>query len=113
MHEIIEFDDFAKVELRVGQIIEVKPNEKARIPAYILQIDFGEMIGVKTSSAQLTVNYQAEDLLHRHVVCVMNFAAKRVAGVKSEVLVLGATSDQLSTKLIFVDAPIELGSKIA
>ena len=113
MDNSIEFSDFEKVAMHVGKIIDVKPNEKAIIPAYILQIDFGAEIGIKISSAQLTVNYQPIDLLNKHVVCVINFAPKRVAGVKSEVLVLGAVSETLGTKLLFVDDPVELGSKVS
>ncbi|RTL02604.1 MAG: tRNA-binding protein [Proteobacteria bacterium] len=107
----VEFSDFTKIEMRVGKIIAVEPNHKAKVPAYILKIDFGTF-GIKISSAQLTANYQLDDLLDKHVVCVMNLIPKRVAGIKSEVLVLGALSSSFGTKLISVDMPIELGSKI-
>ena len=85
----IEFDDFLKVELCTGTITEAKLNPKARQASYILSIDFGEK-GTRISSAQLTENYTETELIGKQIVAVMNFPAKRVAGVKSEVLVLGA-----------------------
>lgn len=89
----ISWADFMKVAMHTGTVIEVKPNEKARIPAYVMKIDFGEL-GVKTSSAQITKNYAAEDLVGKQVVAVTNFPPKRIAGTKSEVLVLGALCDE-------------------
>jgi len=83
-------DDFDRVDLRVGTITGAEPNAKARKPAYLLSIDLGPL-GTKTSSSQLTDLYEPATLLGRQVVCVCNFAPKRVAGVKSEVLVLGAS----------------------
>ena len=88
----ISFDDFLKVEIRTGTVLEARLNEKARKPAYVLTLDFGPC-GIKTSSAQLTKHYQPEDLVGIQVVAVLNFPAKRIAGVKSEVLILGAMSD--------------------
>ena len=85
----ISFDDFLKVEIRIGTVLEARLNEKARKPAYVLTLDFGPC-GIKTSSAQLTKHYQPEDLVGMQVVAVLNFPAKRIAGVKSEVLILGA-----------------------
>jgi len=82
----IEWADFEKVELRVGVVLTAELNPKARKPAYIFTVDFGEF-GVKTSSAQVTVLYKPEELIGRQVLCVCNFAPKRVAGVKSEVLI--------------------------
>lgn len=110
---LIEFGDFQKVEMRVGKIIAAEINPKAKIPAYIVKLDFGAEIGHKISSAQLTQHYQPSDLIDRYVVCVMNFPPKRVAGIKSEVLILAAVSDSCGTRLLFVDEPIELGSVIA
>ncbi len=86
--ETIGYEDFLRVDMRSGTIVEARTNPKARVPAYILTIDFGEF-GTRTSSAQLTKNYACEDLLGLQVVAVMNFPAKRIAGVKSQVLVLG------------------------
>jgi len=88
----IAYDDFDLVELRVGTITGAEPNAKAHKPAYVLSIDLGPL-GTKTSSAQLTDLYDPAALLGRQVVCVCNFSPKRVAGVKSEVLVLGAYDD--------------------
>ena len=88
----IDFTDFLKVDIRVGRILTAEPNAKARTPAYVMSIDFGPEFGVKTSSAQLTVHYRAEELVGRQVIAVMNFEHKRVAGIKSEVLVLGLPS---------------------
>lgn len=89
---LITFEDFLKVNLRVGTIIKIDDNQKALKPAYVLTIDFGHY-GIKTSSAQITDHYSKEDLLGRQIVAVMNFPAKRVAGIKSEVLVLGAMTE--------------------
>lgn len=113
MYEQIDYDEFKRIEMRIGKIISAKPNIKARIPAYILEIDFGTEIGVKISSAQLTEYYIIDSLINRCVACVMNFESKRVAGVKSEVLVLAAISDTIETKLLFVDEPVILGSLIS
>ena len=78
----IEWDDFERVELRVGTITTVVPNAKARRPAYVLTVDLGPL-GIRTSSAQLTEHYSAVELIGRQVLCVCNFAPKRVAGIKS------------------------------
>src|SRR3990167_5889942 len=91
--QLISFDDFLKVKMCVGTILQVKPNEKANKPAYLLEIDFGSE-GIKMSSAQITEHYTSADLIGHQVVAVINFPAKRIAGIKSEVLVLGAISDE-------------------
>ncbi len=88
MENTINFDDFQKVDLRVGTVIEVKDFDKARIPAYKLKIDFGPL-GVKNSSAQITSLYQKEELLGRQVIAVVNFKPKQIANFMSECLVLG------------------------
>lgn len=94
MTDEITFEDFAKIDIRTGTITAAEPNTKAHKPAYILTIDFGLQLGVKTSSAQLTQNYTPEDLIGKQVVAVVNFPPKRIAGIKSEVLVLGAVSPE-------------------
>ena len=109
----ISFDDFLNVELRVGTVVECRPNAKARVPALVLQVDFGPELGQRTSSAQLTQNYSVESLVGRQVVCVMNFEPKRVAGVKSEVLVLGALDDERGTVLVAVEREVANGTRIA
>ncbi|MCL4371743.1 tRNA-binding protein [Candidatus Marsarchaeota archaeon] len=102
---MIEYKDFEKVDMRVGIIIKVEDFPEAKKPAYKLTIDFGEGIGIKRSSAQIT-NYRKEDLIGRKVVAVANFPPKQVANFISEVLVLGAiTSGGVKLLSIYPDAP--------
>ncbi len=110
---MIEFEDFQRVEMATGTIVDARVNDKARMPAYVLTIDFGPEYGERTSSAQITSNYRAEDLVGRQIVAVMNFPPKRIAGVKSEVLVLGAVSDEHGVVLLEPSFPVENGSGIA
>ena len=91
MKDIITFEDFTKVDIRVGTIIEVKDFPEARHPAYQLIIDFGDL-GIKKSSAQITTLYKKEDLLHRQIIAVINFPKKQIAKISSECLVLGAVN---------------------
>ena len=107
----IEFADFERVKLAVGTVLSATANAQARRPAYVLEIDFGRL-GVKTSSAQITDRYSAEDLVGRQVVAVMNFHSKRVAGVKSDVLVLAAVCDE-GAVLISPEDAVPNGSPIA
>jgi tRNA-binding protein len=91
---MIEFEDFMRVEMRVGRIVEAAPFPEARKPSYRLRIDFGPAIGVRVSSAQLTVTYpEPAALIGRQVVAVVNFPPRRIAGLSSEVLVLGAMGE--------------------
>jgi tRNA-binding protein len=108
----ISFDDFLKVEIRTGTVLEARLNEKARKPAYVLTLDFGPC-GIKTSSAQLTKHYQLEDLVGVQVVAVLNFPAKRIAGVKSEVLILGAMSDADDVVLLTPTQTVGNGVRVA
>ncbi|NHC34745.1 tRNA-binding protein [Scytonema millei VB511283] len=108
----ISFDDFLKVDMRVGTIIAVEDNLKARNPAYILTIDFGEL-GQKMSSAQITDNYSKAELIGKQIIAVVNFPAKRVAGVKSEVLVLGAVPNDKGVVLLELNLPVENGTRIS
>ena len=87
-------DEFQKIDIRVGTILEAIINQKARKPAYRLKIDFGKEIGIKTSSAQITERYQPEDLIGMQIIGVVNFPSRRIADVTSEVLVLGTDSKQ-------------------
>ncbi|MCC1484849.1 tRNA-binding protein [Winogradskyella immobilis] len=89
MEKIITFEDFTKVDLRVGTIIEVNDFPEARNPAYQLKIDFGDL-GIKKSSAQITTLYKKEELLNRQIVAVVNFPKKQIAKFMSECLVMGA-----------------------
>lgn len=102
MKELIEWEDFAKIDIRSGTILDAKINEKARVPAYILTIDFGDL-GMKSSSAQLTQNYLPSDLIGKKIAAVVNFPIKKIAGVKSEVLVLATVYDTKGTLLLSVD----------
>ena len=110
--QIIEWQDFERVELRVGTVINAAPNEKATKPAYVLQVDLGEL-GIRTSSAQVTAHYRADELLGRQVLCVCNFAPKRIAGVRSEVLVTGVYDSDGKVVLAGFDKPLPNGARLA
>lgn len=110
--QTIEWQDFERVELRVGTLLSAHLNEKANKPAYILEVDLGEL-GVKTSSAQLTAHYKPEQLIGRQVLCVCNFAPKRVAGVRSEVLVTGVYDSDNRVVLTSFDHPLPNGARLA
>lgn len=109
--ETIDFEDFGKVEMRMGTVLEAELNPEARKPAYVMKIDFGEL-GIKTSSAQITENYEAGDLLGKQIVAVVNFPPKMIVGVKSQVLVLGAMSEEEGVVLLGTDMPVENGVRI-
>lgn len=109
--ETIEFGDFLRVDIRVGTVLECRLNEKARKPAYVLKVDFGEL-GVKTSSAQVTEHYTAAELVGSQVLAVVNFPPKRIAGIKSEVLVLAAVDKEKGTVLIRPDLPVANGTRM-
>ena len=108
---MIEFDDFLKVDMRVGRIIEVEDFPEARKPAWKLRIDFGEEIGVKRSSAQIT-NYAREQLEGRLVVAVVNFPPRQIGPVRSEVLTLGASNEAGEIILLGPDSEVPLGARI-
>ena len=86
----ITYEDFKKISIKVGTVLEVKKNEKARKPSLIIKVDFGKEIGIKQSSAQITHYYNANNLIGKQVIGVCNFPVKNIAGVVSEVLILGA-----------------------
>jgi tRNA-binding protein len=108
----IEWEDFQRVELRVGTIISAIPNIKANKPAYVLQVDLGEL-GIKTSSAQITVHYRCDELPGKQVLCVCNFAPKRIAGVRSEILVTGVYDSNNHVVLAGFDKPLPNGARLA
>lgn len=110
--ETITWNDFTKVELRVGKIISAKPFPEARKPAYILQVDFGSEIGVRKSSAQITELYKPEDLTGRLVVAVINFPKKQIGPLMSECLVTGFHNEHGQVALCVPDQSVPLGSKL-
>lgn len=110
---MIEYHDFARVEMRVGRIIEALPFPEARKPSYRLRIDFGPELGERRSSAQLTATYpDAGALVGRQVVAVVNLPTRRIAGFGSEVLVLGAMGGDGEIHLLRPDPPAPLGLRI-
>ena len=108
----ITYDDFLKVDIRVGKIVEAKEFPEARIPAYKLYIDFGEEIGMKKTSAQITQNYKIENLQGKLVAAVVNFPPKQVGPFMSEVLTLGFTDENDHVVLIAPDENVPLGSRL-
>ncbi len=108
----ITFDDFLKVDIRVGTIVEVLPNQAARKPSYRLVVDLGPELGLKTSSAQLVQNYRPEDLLGRQVAAVVNFPPRQVAKVLSEILVLGFPDADGNVVLVAVERPVPNGGRL-
>ena len=108
----ITWDDFEKVEIRVGRIVQADEFPKARTAAYQLKIDFGEL-GVKSSSAQITKHYQREELVGRHVLAVVNFPPRQIANFFSEVLTLGVVQGEGDIVLIGPDRDVPLGLRIA
>lgn len=109
---MIDIKQFKAIEMRVGTVIDATLNEKAVKPAYVLKIDFGAE-GLKTSSAQLTKNYDAQDLIGKQVIAVMNFPTLRVAGIKSEVLVLAGVSEENNIILLTTEREIKNGTLIS
>lgn len=108
---MITFDDFAKVDIRVGEIIKAEVFEKARRPAYKIYVDFGGEIGVKKSSAQITDLYEIENLIGKQVLAVVNFPPRQIADFMSEVLVLGTYSKD-GVVLIQPERPVQNGDKL-
>jgi tRNA-binding protein len=108
---VIDYEDFAKVDMRVGRIVAVEDFPEARKPAWKLQIDFGEEIGLKRSSAQIT-NYAREELEGRLVVGVVNFPPRQIGPVRSDVLVLGASDAAGNVILLKPSSDVPLGARI-
>lgn len=102
----ITFDDFNKVDIRIGTITEVNDFPKAKNPAYQLTIDFGDL-GIKKSSAQITQLYAKEDLLHKQILAIVNFKDKQIANFISECLVLGVENDQKEIVLLQASKPVK------
>jgi tRNA-binding protein len=110
--ETINWDDFTKVELRVGQIVKAEIFAEARKPAYILHVDFGQEFGVKKSSAQITALYQPEELVGKQVVGVINFPRKQIGPVMSECLITGFCNERKEIVLCVPDRSAPLGAKL-
>ena len=108
----ISYDDFTKVDIRVGTVVEVLPYPEARRPAYKLAVDFGPEIGVKRSSAQCTVHYRPEALMGRQVAAVVNFPPKQIGKFMSEVLVLGFPDGKGEVVLIGPEREVPNGGKL-
>ena len=108
----IAFDDFLKVELRVGRVLSAEPFAQARKPAYILHVDFGPELGVRKSSAQITVHYRPEDLVGRLVVAVVNFPRKQIGPLMSECLVTGFHDADGAVALCVPDRDVPLGAHL-
>ena len=108
----ISWNDFEKIDMRIGTILEVNDFPKAKKPAYQLIIDFGKEIGIKKSSAQITVHYVADKLVGRQVIAVINFPPKQIANFVSECLVLGVYDENNDVILLTTDKPTSNGMKI-
>ncbi len=113
MKEQITYDIFEKVDIRLGTVISVKKNEKARKPSLVVEVDFGKEIGVKQSSAQITHYYNEENLKGKQVIAVCNFPEKNIAGVVSQILILGAVDSEGRVTLLHPSQKAENGLPIA
>ena len=112
MKDLISYSDFAKIEIRLGTIISAELNNKLRKPSYVLKIDFGDEIGVKKSSAQLTRNYKVDQLLHKQIAAVINFPKKQIGDLISDVLVLGFPDDNNEPVLFSPDKKLVDGGQL-
>jgi tRNA-binding protein len=113
MKEQITYDIFDKVDIRLGTVISVKKNEKARKPSLVVEVDFGKEIGIKQSSAQITHYYNEDNLLGKQVIGVCNFPEKNIAGIKSEALILGSIDKEGKVTLVHPSQKAENGLPIA
>ena len=113
MKEQITYDIFNKVDIRLGTVISVKKNEKARKPSLVVEVDFGKEIGIKQSSAQITHYYNEENLKGKQVIAVCNFPEKNIAGVVSQVLVLGSVDLEGKVTLVHPSQKADNGLPIA
>ena len=113
MKEQITYETFDKVDIRVGTVISVRKNEKARKPSLVIEVDFGKEIGIKQSSAQITHYYTEENLRGKQVIGVCNFAEKNIAGVVSQVLILGAIDQEGKVVLLHPSQKTKDGLPVA
>ena len=108
----ITYEDFRKVDIRVGTVLSVKNNEKARQPALVLEVDFGKEIGIKTTSAKITHYYNSDNLVEEQIIAVCNFPTKNIAGVVSEVLILGTVDKENKVVLLHPSKKVENGLEV-
>ena len=112
MKDLISYSDFLKIEIRLGTIISAELNSKLQKPSFVLKIDFGDEIGIKKSSAQLTKNYKIEQLLYKQIAAVINFPKKQIGDLTSEVLVLGFPDNNNEPILISPDKKLVNGGRL-
>ena len=112
MKDLITYSDFLKIEIRLGTIISAELNSKLQKPSFVLKIDFGDKIGIKKSSAQLTKNYKIEQLIHKQIAAVINFPKKQIGDLTSEVLVLGFPDNNNEPILIRPDKKLVNGGRL-
>lgn len=110
--DIVSFDDFTKIDIRVGLVVEAMDFPEARKPALKLKIDFGDELGIKKSSAQINYHYTPNDLLGKSVLAVVNFSPRQIGKFMSEVLVLGLSDDNGNIVLITHDSAVPVGAKL-
>ena len=108
----ITYDDFRKVKIHVGMVISVEENKKAHKPALVLEIDFGDSLGIKKTSAQIMDNYNEGNLVGKQVIAVCNFPLKNIAGIESEVLILGAIEKDGKVVLVHPSKKVKNGLEI-
>ena len=113
MKQEITYEDYSKVEIKIGTVLSVKKNEKARKPSLVVEVDFGTKIGIKKSSAQITDYYNEENLVGKQVIGVCKFPKKNIAGIVSEVLILGAIEKDGKVVLVHPSQKVENGLEIA
>ncbi len=113
MKEQITYDIFDKIDIRLGTVLSVKKNERARKPSLVVEVDFGKEIGVKQSSAQITHYYNSENLVGKQVIGVCNFPEKNIAGIKSQVLILGSIDKDGKVTLLHPSQKAENGLPVA
>jgi len=113
MKQEISFGDYSKIEIKVGTVLSVKKNEKARKPSLVIEVDFGTPYGIKKSSAQITHYYNEQNLVGKQVIGVCNFPKKNIAGVVSEALILGAIEKDGKVVLVHPSQKVENGLEIA
>ena len=113
MKDQITYDIFEKIDIRLGTVLSVKKNEKARKPSLVVEVDFGKDIGIKTSSAQITHFYNQENLIGKQVIGICNFPEKNIAGIKSQFLLLGSIDNDGKVTLVHPSQKAENGLPIA